>query len=368
VLKREDIDPILALRELEGTRSRAVFRAALEEGEIETAYAALVYAIDLDPEERCGYLLLLAHDETQDARRSIRYACYRIAASVATVAPDLSDLTRAITLLEAGRGLKELGFSADALFYLDQAYAVARYSNRMTQTHRRTLLDGLIPLYRELGRRPETWQALADQVLTPTSSIGEGRPVFAELERPQLLYLSGAVIQATAARERMAQEVLRAAARGDGSITRSQLDDLASVLRHEDRVRRGSYEVASDQGHSVDLARDQAAWMALKSRVAHQGFGLSIVPEWEEQAAEIDAEWRAAQDTLYTQYARTEGDGAYHVLLLQLEHGLLGFYPDWPQAEWSDRLARLEPERTLRVVSRTQNQNTYFLLVGEPGF
>jgi hypothetical protein len=367
VLKWSDIDPILALRGLGDASSQTVFRAALERGEIETAYATLVYAIDLKPDQRCGSLLLLASHKAQGSRRAIQRSCYKMAGSVATVALDMSDLTRATVLLEAGRGLGQLGASADALFYLDQAYAVARYSDRMTQAHRRTLLDELIPLYRALGRKPETWRALIDQALTPTLSIEEGKSIAVQLERPQLLYLSDAVIRATASRQRMLHQVLLMAAQGKDSISEYQLDDLASVLRYEDQVRQQSYAMTAPSGQGMELARDRVAWMVLKSRIAHKGFGLRIVSEWEEQVDEIDAELSVAQDALYAQYAAVKGAEAERsVLSLQLEHGLLSFYPGWPQAEWAARLERLEPQRTLRVTARAEKQNIYFFLVGEP--
>jgi hypothetical protein len=367
VFRWSSVDPVLALRGLEGNNPQVVFRAALERGEVETAYATLAYAVDLDSEARSSLLLLLAQDKASDTQQAIRHSCYKMAASVATVASDMSDLTRATRLLAAGRGLKGLGDSADALFYLDQVYAVIRYSERMTQAHRQALLDELDPLYRELGRRPETWQSVVDQVLTPALPTVEAAPAVPRLERPGFLYHSDTVMQATASRQRMVQEVLQATAPGKDSLSKYQLDDLASVLQHEEQVRQQSYTENAEPGQRLGVARDRVAWMVLKYRIAQKGFGVSIVPEWEKQVDKIEAELSAAQKMLYAQYRSNGGSGIEQaVLLLQLEHGMLGFYPDWPQVDWAMQLERLQPRQKLRVGAEIQNQNVHFFLMGEP--
>ena len=364
VLDWDDIDPSLALPVLAGDSSQAAFRSALDRGDIETAYAALVYAIDLEPVTRCGLLLLLAESKTPDVRRSVRVLCFKMAGWVAVVAPGMPDWARATTLLAVGRGLSRLDASSEALFHLDQAYAIARYSEHLTQAHRRMMLDELVPLYQVLGRGPEAWQPLANQLLTPAVPTGKSARALGEPERPQMLHPSDAMKQAAASRQRMAQTVLRAVAAGSSEISQHQVDDLASVLQHEEQIRQQSYASLVDQGRQIDLARDRVAWAVLKSRVAHKGFGLSILPQWEEQVAEIDAELRAAQDVLYKAIGETSAQRT--VLLLQIEHGLLGFYPDWPQAEWAAQLARLKPEQPLHLTARIERQKVFFYLVGEP--
>jgi hypothetical protein len=379
VLSWAQIDPRLALSELGSSSPQAVFWTALDDGNVETAYASLVYAINVKPEERCGLLLALARSEVTQDRPSYRAACYDAAASVATVAVDMSDLSRATTLLEAGRGMAELGADAKALFYLDQAYATARYSDQMGAVHRRSVLDELIPLYRQMGRRPESWQALLEQVQSPASASGEQRFGPVQVERPELLYSSVPLLEAAAARQRMVAKVLQTAEQGTGTIEQVQRDDLAAALRHEDQIRQGAQTARQDQELSqqelVSLARDDVAWKWLQSRVAHRGYGVSIVPEWEERVSEIDAELGAACDAFYErlvailqdQYETAEDPTVQRaVLLLQLEHGLLGFYPDWPRREWAAHLEHLEPKPALRVVSRTEDKDVRFFLTGGP--
>jgi hypothetical protein len=178
------------------------------------------------------------------------------------------------------------------------------------------------------------------------------------------VHLSDAVIQATAARQRMLQQILTALARDPGgALAAYQLEDLAAVLQHEDHVRQVSYR--AEEAGGIALARDRVAWSVLKSRIAHKGFGASIVPEWEEQRDEIDRELRAALDVLYAEYRALGGEDVQRaVLFLQLEHGLLGFYPDWPQTEWAAQLSRLEPQRALYIASWAEDRGVHFYLAG----
>jgi hypothetical protein len=106
--------------------------------------------------------------------------------------------------------------------------------------------------------------------------------------------------------------------------------------------------------------RDRAAWMAIKSRIAHRGFGVSIVPEWEERVNDLDAELTAALQAL-VQYQETQLPQA--AFLLQIEYGLLGYYPGGSQAEWADEVVRW-PHAELYIAVRRENNNVFFFLDG----
>ena len=364
VLDWSKIDPHLALRELEGDLPRDIFWIALEARDITTAYATLTYAVDLDPQERYGLWLVLAQRARGSAHRAMRRICYSTAAAVVTLAPELSDLTRAQTLLTAAQGMADLGATMDALFYLDQVYAVVHHGDRLTRAHRRAIMDQSLALHQALGRELGEWHALVDR---EPGSVLLGQPSSSRsVKRPGFMHLSDRVIQATVTRQWMVQQVLQTTGANRGAFSRDQLDDLASVLLNEDTVRQQSYAALGPE-HQIDLARDQVAWMILKSRVAHKGFGLGIVPEWEQQVTEIDARLRFAQDTFYTQYQELLGlDQERTILLAKVEQGLLGFYPDWPRKEWASQLVSLVPTRTLYVTGDIQDQNVRFSLAGLP--
>jgi len=362
VLEWKAISPTLALQALEGSSSQTVFVKAISQNDVQTAYATLVYAIELGPEKKSGLLLWLAQSQaTENAHsiQAIRFSCYHMAASIATVAFDMADLTKANTLLQAGRGMADLGAPAQALFYLDQVYAIARHSRQLTHTHRRILLDELIPLYQRLGRQPETWQELVEQTTILVSPDLYSFPRHTQLlERPQLIYSNQAAIQAAAARQRMTEHIRHELGSTAQKTASHQMESLAIVLTHEDQVHQQSYEAW--QGRQVDLFRDRAAWMTIKSRIAHRGFGVSIVPEWEERADDIDAELVTALQAL-VQYQQAELPRA--AFLLQLEYGLLGYYAGWPQVEWADEVVRW-PHAELYIAVRRENNNVFFFLDG----
>jgi hypothetical protein len=362
VLEWRSISPTLAMQSLEGSASQTIFVTAISQNDVHTAYATLVYAIELDPERKSGLLLWLAQSQPEKNTRSvraIRLSCYQMAAAIATVALDMADLTKANTLLQAGLGMADLAMPAQALFYLDQVYAIARHSQQLTQAHRRILLDKLIPLYQSLGRQPDTWQELVEQTNTLVSpdryAFTGHTPV---LERPQLIYSNQDAIQAAAARQRITEHIRQELESTAQKTSSRQMESLAIVLKHEDQVHLQSYEAW--QGRQVDLFRDRAAWMTIKSRVAHKGFGVSIVPEWEEQVDDIDAELTAALLAL-VQYQGTELPKA--AFLLQLEYGLLGYCAGWPQVEWADEVIRW-PHAALYIAVRRENNNVFFFLDG----
>ena len=355
------ISPELSLRTLEGAGSQVVFDQAMTAQDLDTAYATLVYAVELAPEQRAGMLLRLAQSETARDRSfaPIREACYEMVAVVATVSPDLSDWSRAMLLMPAGRGVADLGAPAQAIFYLDQVYAIVRYSAQLTEAHRQMLLDELAPLYIELGLSSAEWQTRQTQARTVVPSGGAAE-VSVQLERPQLFYSTDPVIQAAAARQQMAKHLRESVVLSQGEILPYQTAGLASVLEHEDRVRQQSYEAW--QGREIDRVRDRVAWLTVKSRIAHKGFGLSIVPEWEQQRDDIDAALRMALDELLAHYQ--ELASARVVLLTQLEYGLLGYEVSGSQQEWAAQLDHIIQPR-LHVAAQTRGKDVFFFLGGD---
>jgi hypothetical protein len=80
---------------------------------------------------------------------------------------------------------------------------------------------------------------------------------------------------------------------------------LAQALLAEDQARSLFYQQA--RGGTVSLPQqtwllwDQINWLATKLRIARQGYGLSILPEWEQRADALLAELGGA----YNDYAMT---------------------------------------------------------------
>jgi len=88
-------------------------------------------------------------------------------------------------------------------------------------------------------------------------------------------------------------------------------------------------------------------WLTLKHQVAVQGFGLSIVPEWEAQAVEVQSELSKAYEALRFDYedlvtslpdAALMEPGRYRVRRMLTLAGRLGQYPNYPEQQMADKL------------------------------
>jgi hypothetical protein len=75
---------------------------------------------------------------------------------------------------------------------------------------------------------------------------------------------------------------------------------LAQALLAEDQARSQFYQQA--RGDTVSLPQqtwlllDRIGWLATKLRIAQKGYGISILPEWEQQRGEILSELSAAHN------------------------------------------------------------------------
>jgi hypothetical protein len=116
---------------------------------------------------------------------------------------------------------------------------------------------------------------------------------------------------------------------------------LAAALLAEDAARAQFYQNPGEiaRGQQLWLLLDRRAWLVEKLRVAMQGYGLALVPEWEAQTSQILAELNAANNYLNTVMAAYAGDQSTPLdqALLQIEtqHWLVqqamrGLYPDAP--------------------------------------
>jgi hypothetical protein len=88
-------------------------------------------------------------------------------------------------------------------------------------------------------------------------------------------------------------------------------------------------------------------WLTLKYRVANLGFGLSIVPEWETQAAEIQSSLAKAYEDLLFDYedlvagapdASMVAPGSYVGRRSAILAGRLGQYPNYPAEQMAGKL------------------------------
>ncbi|MGQ9841000.1 MAG: hypothetical protein ACUVR4_10885 [Anaerolineae bacterium] len=370
----------LAVLTLAGEGDDRVIRAALEAGEVETAYATLAYSVLLPDSARSGHWLLLAGDyRARDAGRAA--VCYQAALDLASLGPSLSDLARADVSLQVARGYGDLQQRWVAPLALAQAENIARYSLTLLPAQRRSLLLQVISAYEALGEAQ-----LAGALRSRLDLYAAGAGMSGVLPSQLLPSLRGAVVLPQAVTAALAQRQAAAANLAGrwfsvAPAARASLADaLGQALRNEDAARLEWYAGADalSMADRLPLWHDQVAWLTVKYRVAGRGYGLSLVPEWEQERAELAAALAGAYTDLINGYgqqlAQLDPLGAAQARLELLRQGVLwarlGLFPDrGAEALLSEQLAEASRQLWTRqggmgltiVVQDVQGQRFYLL-------
>lgn len=374
----------LAVLTLAGEGDDRVIRAALDAGEIETAYATLAYSVLLPDNARSGHWLLLAANyRSRDPGRS--EVCYQAALDLAALGPTLGDLARADVSLQVARGYAELSQRWVAPLALAQAENIARYSLSLLPAQRRSLLVQVANAYDALGERQ-----LAAALRGKLDLYASGSGISVTPPQQLLPSLRGAVVlppdvvaalaERQAAAAAMAARWFSVAPAGRTSLSEA----LGRALRAEDAAREAWYATADtlSTADRLPLLHDQVAWLTVKYRVAGRGYGVSLVPEWEEAREELAAALAKAYTDLINGYGQqlatlgpVEADQARLELLRQgVLWTRLGLFPD-QQAEalLSEQLAEASRQVWARqggagltiVVQDVQGQRFYLLAGAE---
>jgi hypothetical protein len=348
----EEIEADLALYPLAGAADLETLDAAITNGDLETAYAALVYNPDLQDEQRIGRLILLGRRFTDVGIVDKADLSYQQIYEIAILSPVLSDPTRADALLAAGTGWAEVGRSARALEAYDQVYVIAVRSPYLHMAHRRDLLAMLETAYLEV-EAPDRAEASRQRIIEldqgtrpqQPQEVGDSPDLRVETE-----VVSSAEIGAIEEGRRQAAYNLIQTLDG-AEIPPGLVNELALALRAEDTAKLALYrqelETVTQLSRRIGLHLQIIGWLTLKYRVAMLGFGMSLVPEWEEQRADIQSELSKAYEDLYFDYedlvtglpdATLIGPGSYQVRRRMVEAGRLGLYPNYPEDQMAAKL------------------------------
>lgn len=385
-VKTEAIAPDLAVLTLAGETDERVNRAAIDAGEIETAYATLANSLLMTDNLRSGGWLLLARQsqEKDPARAAV---AYQAVMDLASLAPGIGDMGRADLSLQAARGFATLKKVKIARLALKQAENITRYSVNLLPAQRRTLLGQLIDAYQALGD-PTTARSIREHLEVyaagPGVAVNAGSQVLPTLRGG--VVLPEAVVAAMAARQNAAADLAAHWLSTSGSGRDTLAQALGQTLLDEDAARSEFYQTA-DQLSLADrlaLLHDKLAWLALKYRVAQRGYGVSLAPEWEAQVADIAAALSSTYTELINGYGQqldtldaTEAVQARVELLRQgVLWARLGLFPDANAekslseqlAEASRQLWARQGNAGLTVVGEDVDGRRFYLLSGsEPG-
>jgi hypothetical protein len=381
VVDSEKTAPDIAVLTLAGEPDDRVVRAALDAGEVESAYATLAYALLIPDSLRGGNWLLLAREaQARDPARA--QVCYQAAFDLASLGPTLNDLARADISLQVAAGYAGLDRAWIARLSLAQAENIARYSPTILPAQRRNLLTQVAQRYRELD---DMQMAQAIEGRLEEYAAGPGVVVAAP---PALLpSLRGTVVLPTpvmislAARQQAAAG-LAARWLSAGPGTRDTLAQaLSQALRNEDDARAAFYDTADtlELADRLALLHDQAVWLTIKARAARGDYGLLLVPEWESDTAAIDAELAGVYTALINGYGQqldtldeVEGVQARVELLRQgLLWARLGLFSDTAEQALSEQLADASRQLWTRqggvgltLVAQDVQGELFYLLAG----
>ncbi len=352
-IQPNEVAPDLALYPLAGALELETVDAAIENGELETAYAILVFSQDLSDAQRLGRLLRLG-ERFGEAERPERAAlCFQQVYELAILHPRLPDPARADALLSGGRGWAAIGEEAQAVQAFDQVYTLAMESPYLQMANRRDLLVGLETAYADLGY-PERAEACRARIVELDQ---EARPQPPALpgEQPDLPLGTGTVSSPEVgelenARREAAFALLEAYTGGAGAPA-AELEALSQALLAEDAAKQALYtqelEATSQPGRRIDVHWQMIRWLLLKVQVAAGGFGLPLVSAWEGALPSIQSDLSKAYEDLYFEYedlvtalpqAGLIGPGRYQVRRQVVLEGRLGRYANYPAQQLADKL------------------------------
>jgi hypothetical protein len=381
-VQEEAVAPDLAVLPLAGEPDDRVARAAIDAGELETAYATLANSMLLPDNVRSGSWLLLArqYQQKDPARAAITY---QAALDLASLGPSLSDMGRADLSLQAARGFAALDKTKIARLALAQAENIARYSVTLLPAQRRTLLSQVADAFQALGD-VQAARSIREQI--DAYAVGPGITLSAAAQYlPTLrggVVLPEAVTSAMAARQGAAADLAARWLSVSGSGRDTLAKTLGQALLAED-VARDEFYLGADKMDLADrlaLLHDKLAWLAVKYRVAQRGYGVSLVPEWEAQVDDI----AAALSTTYTELINGYGQQldtldateAVQARVELLRQGVLwsrlGLFPDAGAeqplseqlAEASRQLWTRQGNAGLTVIAQDVDGQRYYLLSG----
>jgi len=382
-VKAEDIDPALAIAQLGGISPLDVVDRAISKSRPGTALATIIFSPEIEAKDAAGDLLLLADKFAQKDDATRAGLSYQMAGTLATLSPDLSDTLRVDIFVQAGIGLAEVDNPLLAKIYLDQAFLAATESNYLQPAYRRTILEQLNQAYLSIGLKDLARRSLELSLDPANLETLSERPLVLPVGREIPYPLE--VQEAEAVRWRAAQVMGRELVELGGEARPETVAALGEALLTEDQVKSQFFaqalEAEKQLSGKVDLLQAKINWQSVKYRLARQGFGISIVPEWEEQTEQIRAELTASYEALFRLYndiivampdASQIDRSTEEALRRQILVGQLGQYPNYPseqlKAQLLDATARLvetQPGTKLRVSYLTVDDVDYYTLISD---
>ncbi len=304
-IRPAQIVPQLALRSLAGDPAGALAHQAVTAGELETASATILFDPSVPPATQANILAQLLRRAREQGELGRIAALAKIARAVAVLAPSLNSYDRSQLLLQAAEALLAAGEDPAALDAALQAQRMASQAPDLLPAQRSQVFESLRTLSRSLDD-PDFAQQVTELARNPYLAPAGALVSDRLLTLAQPLEPDPALEAAIATRQATARQLADRLAFTQGVDVEPERQALAMALLAEDQVRAQRLQGLMAGGISLQqqlsLLLDQQAWHVLKARVAQQGFGLGLVPDWEANADPILQELTAVTANLGAVY------------------------------------------------------------------
>lgn len=357
-LRPEQISAPLALHQLFGDPAEALAHQAINAGELDTAYAIVLYDVTLAGARRAALFQKLAVALRQAGQTEQLLYLSRAMRATALLDVALPVNERIQLLLQSVESFLHAEQPAEALDAATQAMRLGMDAPELLPAQRAEIFGRLQPLARRIAD-PLLIQQIDELMRNPFfNNNGSALPaeLFALAEPVEM----PADIATAAARRQLAAQAL-IARMSALTYVENEADFLAGIsaeqqalvqaLQAEDQLRRALLERTSNGEYSLNqqfsILQEYRAWSALKVRIASLGFGFSLVPEWEvnrdallQELSTITTNLDAVSDELINRQETDVDKAALRVekllwLALQSE---LGLYPNRALDELGNQL------------------------------
>lgn len=286
-IQTDQIVPQLALMQLAGDPADALAFQAINAGELETSRAMITFEPSTAP-SRIGLLLQLAHHYLTQKQPLAAAQIYRLVRATAILDFAPGSFERSQALVQCSEGMLAANERAAALDSIAQAKRVAEQSPDLLPAQRSQIFTSLRPLASQLDNATLTHEIedlARNPFLKPTGVLLTSQ--WSTLATP-LTFAPNLTI-AINTRHQRARELAQRILVTKGTDIDPERQALAQALVQEDQLRLEYTNSRLTTGLSLSqqvwLLQEQRAWLLLKTRVALLGFGLSLVPEWENTSA-----------------------------------------------------------------------------------
>ena len=339
-----------ALMHLAGDPVDALTRQAINAGELDNAHANVLFATELPTSQRLALSLQLGKRFLAAGRQADAVQAYQLARSIAILDEVLTISERTQALIQTAHDFIELDENGAGLDTAKQVMYIAEQTPDLLPAQRSQIFEALRPIARTLD--DESFSQRLNELARNPYLQPSGQLLISRWEELDgTLEPDPAIEAAISTRHEAARQLADRFILTDGADVEPERQTLAAALMAEDQTREEFYQHTLSAGLSLaqqfQLLNEYRSWLATKARIALGGYGIPIVPAWDQNSGIIlqnlstttanigtvvDAQIGTLPDPSEQAMLRVE---LLRWLALQTE---LGLYPDGSVTDLDERL------------------------------